>query len=184
MKILGICGSLRKESFNLKLLKNFGALCQSPLQFEIVTLHEIPLYSEDEEAIGFPTGVQQLVDKISDADFLVFGCPEYNYSIPGVLKNAIDWVSRHPKKPFLKKRAAIIGASPGRLGSARAQYHLRQVAVFLDLCFINRPEVMVGEAHKKFDSDGKLNDAATVEHLKKLVLALEDLHKVTAIVDK
>lgn len=172
MNILSICGSLRKESYNLKLLKNFGALVPKPAQFEIVTLHDIPLYSEDQEAVGFPPSVIALVDKIAKADAIVFGCPEYNYSIPGVLKNAIDWVSRHPKKPFLGKTAAIIGASMGRLGTARAQYHLRQVGVFVDLRFLNRPEVMVAEAQNKFDELGQLTDQGAVDLLKKLAVAL------------
>lgn len=172
MKILGICGSLRKESYNLKLLKNFQAVVAKPESFEIAFLHDIPLFSEDQEAIGIPFSVNHLADKIVSADALVFGCPEYNYSIPGVLKNAIDWVSRHPNKPFAGKKAAIIGASLGRLGSARAQYHLRQVAVFVDLRFINRPEVMVSEAHNKFDADGRLTDQTAVELLKKLASAL------------
>lgn len=174
--VLGICGSLRKESYNLKLLMNFKSLLPTTVACEIVTLHNIPLYNEDEEAIGFPKSVQLLVDKINNADVLLFGCPEYNYSIPGVLKNAIDWVSRHPSKPLAKKNAAVMGASIGRLGGARAQYHLRQVAVFVDLRFINRPEVMVSEAHKKFDADGNLTDQATIDHLKKLMDALVNIH--------
>jgi chromate reductase, NAD(P)H dehydrogenase (quinone) len=170
--IVAICGSLRRQSYNLKLLMNFRSLLPARVACEVITLHDIPLYSEDEEAIGFPQSVQSLVDKISRADLVLFGCPEYNYSVPGVLKNAIDWISRHPKKPLAKKPAAVVGASIGRLGGARAQYHLRQIAVFVDLRFINRPEIMVAEAHKKFDGEGKLIDQPTIDHLKKLVDAL------------
>lgn len=169
MNIVAICGSLRKESYNLKLLHNFASLVPNSSRITLAFLHGIPLFNEDVEALSVPDSVHELAATICAADALVFGCPEYNYSIPGVLKNAIDWLSRHPKKPLAGKKAAIIGASPGRLGSARAQYHLRQVGVFVDLRFFNKPEIMVGEAHKKFDSVGKLTDAGTVELLKKLI---------------
>lgn len=175
IKILAICGSLRKESLNLKLLKNFAELLPPSMCCKIAMLHDIPLYNEDQELIAIPDSVNDLSLKILSSNVIVFGCPEYNYSIPGVLKNAIDWVSRHPQKPWQKKPAAVIGASPGRLGTARAQYHLRQVAVFVDLHFLNRPEVMVGEAHKKFDAEGKLTDQATIEQLKKLVEAIRKI---------
>jgi chromate reductase len=176
MRLVGICGSLRKESYNLKLLKVFGELLPPEASFEIAFLHDIPLFSEDQEAIAIPSSVHKLADKINVADAVVFGCPEYNYSITGVLKNAIDWVSRHPTKPFAEKTAAVIGASMGKMGSARAQYHLRQVAVFVDLRFINRPEVMVGEAHKKFSDEGKLNDTVAINLLKQLIETLYELY--------
>lgn len=172
MAILGICGSLRKHSYNLSLLKSFKEILADQDTFEIALLHDIPLFNEDREAMGIPDSVNALADKIVAATMVVIACPEYNYSIPGVLKNAIDWISRHPKKPFAQKTVAIMGASPGRLGTARAQYHLRQVGVFLDLRIINRPEVMVAEAHTKFDVEGRLTDASTREQLKKLAAAL------------
>jgi chromate reductase len=100
---------------------------------------------------------------------LLFATPEYNYSIPGVLKNAIDWVSRPPDQPFAGKAAAIIGASPGPTGTARAQYHLRQVGVFLDLHFLNKPEVMISSAADRFDADGRLKDEKTAEIIRKLM---------------
>lgn len=172
MKLLGICGSLRKESYNLKLLKAFGEVLPPTASMHIKMLHDIPFFNEDQEAIAIPSAVNQIAEEILAADALVIGTPEYNYSIPGVLKNAIDWISRHPQKPFAGKTAVVIGASPGRLGTARAQYHLRQVAVFLDLRFLNRPEVMVSEAHTKFDAAGKLIDTKTREHLAKMAEAL------------
>jgi chromate reductase len=168
MKILGICGSLRKESYNLKILEAFSGLLEKPNAMEIVLLHDIPLYNNDVEKVGFPDAVQALGKKIRDASCIVFGCPEYNYSVTGVLKNAIDWVSRLPDRPFAGKIAGIIGASPGLFGSARAQYHLRQMGVFLDLQFINQPEVMLGAAHTKFGPDGALLDEFTIKLLKKL----------------
>jgi chromate reductase len=174
MVIVGICGSLRKDSYNLRLLKYFGETLSKPKDFDIVLLHDIPLYNEDVESVQIPSPVNRLASKIMAADAVVFGTPEYNYSVPGVLKNAIDWLSRHPDKPLTKKVAAVMGGSPGRIGTARCQYHLRQVAVFLDLRFLNRPEVMVGEVHKKFGADGKLNDAPTMEAIAKLAKALEE----------
>ncbi len=172
MKFLAICGSLRKESYNLKLLKAFGDMLPSEVSFDIKSLQGIPLFNEDQESIAIPSSVDQLANDVASADALVIGTPEYNYSIPGVLKNAIDWVSRHSAKPFVGKTAVLMGASPGRLGTARAQYHLRQVAVFLDLRFLNRPEVMVSEAHTKFDAAGRLTDVKTKEILEKAIANL------------
>lgn len=172
MRIVAICGSLRHESYNLKLLQNFGAMLPKTTNYSIELLHDFPLFNEEVEALGIPKPVDELAQKITQADALVFGCPEYNYSITGVLKNGIDWVSRHPSKPFVKKTAAIMGASQGRLGSARAQYHLRQVGVFLDLCLLNRPEIMLAEAHRKFDEQGNLNDAGAKDLLLQLVRVL------------
>jgi chromate reductase, NAD(P)H dehydrogenase (quinone) len=137
MKILGICGSLRKDSYNLKLLQAFSSLLEKSNCMEIILLHDIPFYNGDVEKIGFPEVVKNLGKKIEDSCCIVFGCPEYNYSVTGVLKNAIDWVSRLPQKPFANKIACVIGASPGNFGAARAQYHLRQMGVFLNLLFIN-----------------------------------------------
>jgi chromate reductase len=111
--------------------------------------------------------VLQLVEKLRQADAFIIGTPEYNYSIPGTLKNAIDWFSRIHPQPFRAKPVGIVGASMGHLGTARAQYHLRQVFVYLDGRVMNVPEVMVGAAHTKFDSEGRLTDAATEEFLKK-----------------
>lgn len=175
MKILLICGSLRKESYNLKLLKNFASLSPSWSETSIYRINDIPFFNEDVEVEGFPAPVNDLAKNILDARMIVFGLPEYNYSIPGVLKNAIDWLSRHKDQPLQGKLAAIMGASMGRLGTARAQYHLRQVGVFVDLRFLNRPEVMVSDAHNKFDENGVLTDQSTVDQLKKLWVAIEQV---------
>jgi chromate reductase len=114
-----------------------------------------------------------LCQQIRNADALLFATPEYNYSIPGVLKNAIDWVSRVPDQPFAGKAAAIMGASRGALGTARAQYHLRQVGVYLDLKFLNRPEIMISHAADRFDAQGKLSHEPTLELIGKLMVALQ-----------
>jgi chromate reductase len=130
------------------------------------------LFNEDVEVLGVPESVNSLCKKILDAGAVVIACPEYNYSISGVLKNALDWVSRHPQKPLAGKKTALMGASMGRFGTARAQYHLRQVGVFIDMRFLNRPEIMLSEAHNKFDASGKLTDNFAHDLLKKLVNTL------------
>ncbi len=158
LKILGICGSLRKGSFNRLALVNAQKLVPANMSLEIFDIGEIPVYNEDVRAEGFPAPVQALRDKIKAADALLFCTPEYNYSISGVLKNAIDWASRPPDHPFDGKPAAIMGASGGILGTARAQYHLRQICVFLNMFPINKPEVFIGQAQNKFDAQGNLTD--------------------------
>jgi chromate reductase len=114
---------------------------------------------------GFPPPVAELRARIKAADGLLIVTPEYNYSIPGVLKNAIDWASRPPEQPFDGKPIGLMGAAGGTLGTARAQYHLRQCFVFLNGLVMNRPEVMIPQAHNKYDADGKLTDQATREFL-------------------
>jgi chromate reductase len=131
------------------------------------------LYNQDVQDVGFPGPVLTFVDQVKAADVLVFSTPEYNYSVPGVLKNALDWLSRVPDNGVPGKRAAIMGATPGKIGTARAQYHLRQIGVFLDLRFINRPEIMIGECVGKFDESGKLTDPATRELMLKMLAALK-----------
>ena len=118
--------------------------------------------------------VQKLGEQIRAADGLLFATPEYNYSVSGVLKNTIDWISRLKDQPFAGKTAAICGASMGALGTARAQYHLRQIGVFVDLRFINKPEVMIATAHERFDAEGKLTHEPTRKFVGDLLLALRD----------
>ena len=121
-----------------------------------------------------PPAVAAFRDKLATADAVLLVTPEYNYSIPGVLKNAIDWASRPPNMPLADKPLAIMGASPGILGTARAQYHLRQVAVFLDMHVLNKPEVFVTKAKEKFDADGKLTDEMTRTQVANQLVALRD----------
>ena len=172
--ILGISGSLRKSSYNTAALHAAQELVPAGMKIEIADISQIPLYNSDDQAKGFPAAVQKLGEQIRAADGLLFASPEYNYSVSGVLKNAIDWISRMDKQPFAGKPSAIVGASMGMLGTARAQYHLRQIGVFVDLRFLNRPEVMIAKAQDRFDSAGKLTDAPTRELLGKLLLALRD----------
>jgi chromate reductase len=175
IRILALCGSLRKESFNRKTLNAASALAPSGMTIEAYgRLGDIPLYNEDVRERGFPPVVQELRESVKRADAILFVTPEYNYSVPGVLKNAIDWVSRPPEPPFAGKPCAMMGASISMFGSARAQYHLRQMMVFLDMHPINRPEVMIALAQDKFDKDGKLTDAKAKELIGQLLSNLAD----------
>lgn len=174
LHILGISGSLRKKSLNSAALRVAQQQLPDGVTMETFDLSSIPLYNDDVREQGFPEPVQQLRIKIASADAVLFVSPEYNYSIPGVLKNAIDWASRPPNQPFDGKPIAIMGASPGVIGTARCQYHLRQVFVFLNGMVMNRPEVMIGSAMKKFDDLGNLTDDATKDHIRKFLIALAD----------
>lgn len=174
MHILGISGSLRKNSFNTAALHACSALLPPGVTMSVADIADIPLYNEDVRANGLPDAVQRLREQIRSADALLIATPEYNYSIPGVLKNAIDWASRPPEQPFDGKPVAIMGATPGGLGTSRAQYHLRQLFVYLNGHLLNKPEVFISAAPSKFDADGKLTDAATAENLGKLLAALAD----------
>ena len=174
IKILGISGSLRSGSFNTAALRAAIELAPEGITIIEADISEIPLYNEDVKANGWPPSVELFRQQIRDADAILFVTPEYNYSVPGVLKNAIDWASRPPEQPFAGKPAAIMGASPGVIGTARAQYHLRQIAVFLDLKVLNKPEVMIGGAADRFDSAGKLTHEPTREFVKSMLVALQD----------
>lgn len=161
LKILGIAGSLRKASFNRAALRAAQQLAPEGAEVEIFELDGIPAFSEDIEREP-PEKVVELKQKIRAADAILFVTPEYNYSIPGVLKNAIDWASRpYGDSAWNDKPVAIMGASVGALGTARAQYHLRQVFVFLNMHAINQPEVMIGNASQRFDEQGNLTDDTT-----------------------
>jgi len=133
---------------------------------------DLPLYNEDLREQGDPAAVIKLKEQIAKADALLIVTPEYNYSVPGVLKNAIDWVSRPPDQPFNGKPVAIMGASPGKFGTARAQYHLRQTFVCLNAAVLNKPEVMVGGVVGIFDDNGQMTDQATRDHVVKQLMAL------------
>ena len=174
MKVLAMVGSLRKGSYNKLTLRAALELKPAGMEIEDFDIAPIPPYNEDVRVQGFPSPVQALRDKIQAADALLFVTPEYNYSMPGVLKNAIDWASRPPERVFSGKPAAIMGASGSRLGTARAQYHLRQTGVFLDLHFINKPEVMISFAEKVFDASGRLTDEAARKLIAELLVNLAD----------
>jgi chromate reductase len=172
IKVLGISGSLRKGSYNTAALRAAQELAPADVTIEIFDLSPLPPYNEDVKAAGFPAAVQDLRQRIAAADALLVATPEYNYSTSGILKNAIDWASRPPDQPFNGKPIAIMGASPGATGTARAQYHLRQIGIFLNLHFVNKPEVMIANAGTRFDAEGRLTDEATRGFVRDLVVSL------------
>jgi chromate reductase len=174
IKVLGVSGSLRKGSFNTMALRTAQGLVPEGMTVEIADISTFPLYNEDVKAQGYPPAVQTFRDKIAAADALLFATPEYNYSVSGVLKNAIDWGSRPPNQPFDGKPIAIMGASGGALGTGRAQYHLRQMCVFLNMYPVNKPEVMIPAAHTRFDAEGKLTDETALGLIKQLLESLRD----------
>ena len=172
LRVLGISGSLRKASFNTALLRAAIERAPAGMTFDTADLSMIPPYSEDVRAQGFPPSVEKLRAQVAEAQALLIVTPEYNFSVPGVLKNAIDWASRPPKQPFAGKPLAIMGASGALGGTMRAQYHLRQIAVFLDMHVVNKPEVFVRSAATVFDAEGQLVDDTTSKLVRDLLDAL------------
>jgi chromate reductase, NAD(P)H dehydrogenase (quinone) len=174
IRILGIAGSLRHQSYNRAALRAATQLAPEGATVEIFELDGIPGFSEDNER-NPPEKVVELKRRVRDSDAVLFVTPEYNYSIPGVLKNAIDWASRpYGDSAWSAKPAAIMGASVGAMGTARAQYHLRQVMVFLNMFPVNQPEVMIAKAHERFDAQGNLTDEKTKEFIRLLLQSLVD----------
>ena len=172
IRILGIAGSLRRKSYNRAALKAAQQLAPKDAVIDIFDIEGIPPFSEDDERQP-PAKVVEFKKRIREADAILFVTPEYNYSIPGVLKNAIDWASRpYGDSAWSGKPAAIMGASSGRFGTARAQYHLRQVFVFLNVRAINQPEVMIGNAAERFDAQGNLTDETTKDYIRRLLESL------------
>jgi chromate reductase len=180
IKILGIVGSLRKESYNHFALKAAQELVPDGAVLNLIELHDIPLFNQDNE-MAPPAAVLELKRQILAADAILFGTPEYNYSISGVLKNAIDWASRpYGESAWTGKPVAVMGASTGNLGTARAQYHLRQILVAQNMPMVNQPEVMIGNAAERFDQNGRLIDETTRQLIQKLLAALVQLVKISA----
>jgi chromate reductase, NAD(P)H dehydrogenase (quinone) len=174
--VCAICGSLREGSYNRALLRAARELAPEGMEIRIFErLAEVPLYNEDVETQGDPEPVQALKRAIREADAVLFATPEYNHGVPGVLKNAIDWASRPPRGSVLAgKPAAVLGASPGVTGTARAQAQLRQAFVFTDTPALPQPEILVYRAHEKFDADGRLTDEKTREFVGMLLQGLAD----------
>lgn len=172
LRILGIAGSLRKASFNRAALRAAQQLAPQGAILEAFALDDIPPFNQDKEQ-PLPESVQRMRQAIKAADAILFVTPEYNYSVSGVLKNAIDWGSRpYGQNAWDGKPCAIMGASVGMLGTARAQYHLRQMCVFLNLFVLNQPEVMIASAADKFDAQGNLTDEKTRQKIAQLLQAL------------
>ncbi len=169
IKILGIAGSLRRQSYNRSALRTAAQLVPEGVTLEIFELDGIPGFNQDHEQDP-PAKVAEFKRKIREAGAILFVTPEYNYSVPGVLKNAIDWASRpYGDNAWNGKPAAIMGASIGGIGTARAQYHLRQIMVFLNMFPLNQPEVMIGNAADRFDEQGHLTDDTTKEYISRLL---------------
>ncbi|MDP4126428.1 MAG: NADPH-dependent FMN reductase [Bacillota bacterium] len=174
LRIIGISGSLRKKSYNKAALCAAAELLPKGTTLEIVDLSLIPFFNEDVEATGVPQVVVDLKKKLAAADAILIATPEYNYSIPPVLKNALDWASRGTELPLRGKPVAIMSASPGMLGGGYVQYHLRKVCIKLELKTLKIPKVLITNANKKFDRGGKLIDDLTKKSITKLLRALLD----------
>jgi chromate reductase len=172
LKVLAFAGSLREDSYNKALIRAAVELAPPNMTIEVFDLEGIPPFNQELEN-NPPPQVKEFKERIKNADALLIATPEYNYSIPGVLKNALDSASR-PKQgnPLDGKPVAIMSASTGRLGGARAQYHLRQTFVFLDMHPVNRPEVMLSDAPHNVDADGKVTNEQTRQLIKQLLEAL------------
>lgn len=171
-RILGFAGSLRKDSYNRALLRAARELgAAEGIEIEIFEIDGIPPYNQDDEG-AMPAVVRDFKSRIEQADAVLIVTPEYNYSVSGVLKNAIDWASRpYGANSFDDKPVAIMGATIGMLGTARAQYHLRQTLIYVNAYPLNQPEVMVAAAADKF-KDGELVDAHTRQKVREQLLAL------------
>ena len=164
-----LLGSLRKASVNGGVARALPVLAPEGVSISALgSVGDLPLYNADVQAVGIPAAVEAMGTAIKAADGVIIVSPEYNYSVPGVLKNAIDWLSRLPSSPFKAKPILIVSASPGALGGARMQYHLRQSFVFLDARVVNVPEIMIGGAYGKTDnSTGDLTDESVRDFLRK-----------------
>ncbi|MBZ5495224.1 MAG: NAD(P)H-dependent oxidoreductase [Acidobacteriia bacterium] len=172
VKILGIAGSLRRGSFNRAALRAAQALAPAGAELEVFELDGIPGFNQDEEQHP-PAKVAELKSRVRAAGAILLVTPEYNYSIPGVLKNAIDWASRpYGDNAWNGKPVAVMGASIGTMGTARAQYHLRQCFVFLNMHALNQPEVMITNAAERFDASGNLIDEKIKERIRELLNSL------------
>ena len=174
IKTLAFCGSLRKASYNRMLLKTAIELAPEGMSIEEGEIGGLPLYNADLHQSGLPPEIRQLCERTAAADALLFVTPEYNYSIPAPLKNAIDWISRPQPQPFAGKPAAIMGATQGLYGTARSQLHLRHSMVYLDMHPVNKPEVLIAQAQNKFDPQGKLADQTTRDVIAQHLVALRD----------
>ena len=173
MKILGICGSLRKNSFNMHALRACSELMPEGMTMQIAEIGDIPLFNQDVYDAGLPAPAKRFRDQVAAADGLLIASPEYNFSLSGALKNAIDWGSRPPNQVFLEKPIAIFSATGGPLGGARVQYDLRRILGQLVAHVQPKPEVFIGAAQTKFDAQGKLTDETTRKFLTDLLVGLK-----------
>jgi chromate reductase len=174
LNVVSICGSLRNGSYNRMVMNALPALAPENMKItESPPFNEFPLYNADiQNSTGFPASVQKLADAIRAADGVIINTPEYNFGVPGGLKNAIDWVSRLQNQPFMGKPVALQSASPGPVGGARVQYDLRRTMVFLDAMTLNKPEIFIGNCAQRInDKTGKITDEQTVGFVKQQLAA-------------
>ncbi len=171
--ILGLCGSLRRKSFNRSALLAAAELMPAGMHLSVANYDAIPLFNQDLQDQGMPAAVTQLAQQISAADALLIASPEYNFSISGVLKNAIDWLSRVPVQPFKDKPVALMSATAGPVGGARHQYEVRKILGGLDALVLTRPEVFINLCQSKFDAEGRLVDAPARKAVADQMLAFE-----------
>jgi len=170
VSLLGICGSIRKASLNRALLRALGEVLPDGASLAIYDSIELPIFSSD---VVDPPAVVALKDAIAEAHGVVFAVPEYNYSIPGGLKNALDWVSRPPaSSPLRGKPIGLVGAATGMSGTIRAQMHLRQMLVYSDAPCMSQPEVLIPRSHERFDGEGRLVDESTRQLLARFGAAM------------
>ena len=178
IQLVGMSGSLRKGSYNTMLLKAAAHLLPANVSMDVVSIEDIPLYNADLDlpaAKQRPETVEHFRKMLTDADGILISSPEYNYSIPGGLKNAIDWASRGEDSPLLRKPIAVIGATTGLWGTARMQVAFHNVFLFLDMKPVYKPEVLVAQAEKKFDRDGNLVDEMAKKLVKQKLEALKEM---------
>ncbi len=179
-KVAVICGSLRQQSYNGAVARTLPDIAPADMEFVFLDgLGDIPHFNADLQTGAYPERVQEWAEAIAKADAVVIVTPEYNFSVPGVLKNALDWLSRIQPGPFTRKPVAIQTASPGRMGGVRAQYHLRQVMVFLDADVLNKPEIIITDVAGKLGNDGLLADAPTRAIIAEQLAELQKLARGT-----
>ena len=178
IQLVGLSGSLRKGSYNTMLLNSALQLLPTDVSMEIISIEDIPLYNGDLDLPSVkhrPQPVEHFRKMLNDADGILISSPEYNYSIPGGLKNAIDWASRGEDSPLLRKPVAVIGATTGLWGTTRMQVAFHNVFLFLDMKPVYKPEVLVAQAEKKFDKNGNLIDEMAKKLLKQKLEALKEM---------
>ena len=174
LKILGVCGSLRKASYNMAALRACGDMMPPGTSLKITAIGDIPLFNQDIFDAGLPESAKHFRAEVSEADGVLIASPEYNFSLSPALKNAIDWASRPPNQSFQDKPIAVFSASAGPLGGARVQYDVRRILGQLWAHVLPRPEVFIGSAQGKFDAQGKLTDDTTRKFLSDLLLGFKD----------
>ena len=176
IQVLGIAGSLRDDSYNQALLHAAQELAEGSMTIQITELDDIPPFNEDVEAMGDPEPVKEFKRQIEESDAILISTPEYQHGVPGVLKNALDWASRpQGDGPLRGKPVAIMGATPGDFGTARAQEQLRQTLIYNDCPMVKKPEVLVANAEEKVDEEGNLTDRETLDFMAELLQSLEEL---------